>query len=259
MEPSVDNRSGASLRRLWPLAALLVALAALWPAMAHGQSHTFLNTQGFGPGEDGGTKGPASNYPGTVSVSGLGGTVTKVTLTVIELTGSSDLDMALVGPNGAAVMLMSDACSSAASKEIWTFDDAASVFVSSGSCPFGQRSSVRPTNYGDPEDDDLSVNGGPAGPFTNSLAVFNGIPPDGDWKLFMLDDTEGSVGFQMPAFALQLEVTPPPLPPPTIVTVQVPAPAGPTGKRAKALAKCKKKPTAAAKKRCRANAKKLPV
>ena len=259
MKRAETNRSGASLRRLWPLAALL-ALAALWPATAHGQSHTFLNTQGFGPSEEGGTKGPANNYPGTVSVSGVGGTVTKVTLTVIELTAGDHLDMALVGPNGAAVMLMSDACTSAASKEIWTFDDAASVFVSSGSCPFGQRSSVLPTNYGDPEDDDLSVKGGPAGPFGNSLAAFNGISPDGDWKLFLLDDTAGSVGFSLPAFALHLEVTPPPPPPPTIVTVQVPAPApAKTGKRARALAKCKSKPNKEAKQRCRANARKLPV
>jgi subtilisin-like proprotein convertase family protein len=250
-------KPGASLRRPWRFAVLLVALAALWPAAAHGQSHTFVNTDRFGPSEEGGTTGPAGTYPGTVSVAGVGGTVTKVTLTVIELTASEDLDMALVGPNGAQVMLMSDACSGGASKEVWTFDDAAPVFVSSGSCPFGQRSSVRPTNFGDPDNDKLDVKGGPAGPFGNSLSVFNGISPDGDWKLFLLDDTAGSVGFSLPAFALHLEVTPPPPPPPTIVTVQVPAP--PTGKRAKALAKCKSKTTQEAKKRCRNNARKLPV
>lgn len=236
---------------------LLVVLA---PAAARADSHTFLNIQGFGPSEAGGTVGPANNYPGTIRVSRLGGTVTKVTLTAIYLTANADLDMALVGPNGAQVMLMSDACSGGGSKQIWTFDDAAPVFVSSGSCPFGQVSSVRPTNYGDPDDDDLSVNGGPAGPYTNSLAAFNGISPDGDWKLFMLDDSDGVLGFELPAFALHLEITPPPPPPPTIVTVQVPAPAqAKTGKRAKALAKCKSKSTQRARKRCRNNAKKLPV
>lgn len=244
------------------LAGLL--LVALAPALARADAHTFLNTQGFGPSESGGTFGPAGNYPGTVRVAGLGGTVTKVTLTAIELSASADLDMALVGPNGAQVMLMSDACSAGASKEIWTFDDAAPVFVSSGSCPFGQRSSVRPTNYGDPEDDDLSVKGGPAGPFANSLAAFAGISPDGEWKLFMLDDTDGSVGFQMPAFALHLEVAPPPPPAPTVLTVPVPVPVPvqaqtETGKRARALSKCKSKPTRQARKRCRNNARKLPV
>jgi hypothetical protein len=258
MKSAETNRSGASLGRLWPF-ALLVALAVLGPASAGAETHTFVNTDRFGPSEEAGTSGPASTYPGTVSVAGVGGTVTKVTLTTIELTAGEDLDMALVGPNGAAVMLMSDACSGGASKQMWTFDDAAPVFVASGSCPFGQRSSVRPTNYGDPDNDNLSLKGGPAGPFGNSLAAFNGISPNGDWKLFLLDDTVGSVGFSLPAFALHLEVTPPPPPPPTIVTVQVPVQAQPTGKRAKALAKCKSKPNQEAKKRCRTNAKKLPV
>ena len=258
MKPAATSRSGASLRRLWPLAALL-ALAVLWPASAGAETRTFLNLEGFGPTEGGGTVGPADNYPGTVSVSGVAGTVTKVTLTMMEFTSNEDLDMALVGPNGAQVMLVSDACSGGASRQTWTFDDAAPGFINAGSCPSLQRISVRPTNYGDPEDDDLSPKGGPTGPFSNSLAVFNGISPNGDWKLFLIDDTNGTVGFFLSAFALQLEVQPPPPPPPTIVTVQVPVQIQPTGKRAKALAKCKKKPTAEAKKRCRSNARKLPV
>jgi subtilisin-like proprotein convertase family protein len=246
------------------LFALLFSLAALWPAAAGAETRTFVNAEGFGPTDNGGTIGPANTYPGTVSVSGVAGTVTKVTLTTIEFNANEDLDMALVGPNGARVMLMSDACSAGASRQTWTFDDAAPVFVSSGSCPFGQTISVRPTSYGDPDDDDLSVKGGPTGPFGNSLAAFNGISPNGDWKLFLIDDTDGSVGFFLAAFALHLEVQPPPPPsppPPRIVTVQVPVQAQPqaTGKRAKALAKCKNKPTQEARKRCRNNARKLPV
>lgn len=258
---SVDRPIGPeAMRRLWPLLALL-ALALLWPALAQADSRTYLNLEGYGPGEDGGTVGAANNYPGTIDVSGVTGTVTKATVTVIELgTHGGQLDMALVGPNGANVMLMSDACSSTASVQYWTFDDAAPVFVPSGNCGApGQRSLVKPTNYGDPDLDNLAVKGGPAGPYLNSLSAFNGISPNGAWKLFMLDDTAGEVGFEMSGWALNLEIAPPPPAPPTIVTVQVPGPPAATGKRAKALAKCKKKPTAEARKRCRANARKLPL
>jgi hypothetical protein len=245
-------------------ATLLLLLLA--PVAARADTHTFLNLQGYGPGENGGTVGAANNYPGTVAVSGLTGTVTKVTVTVLDLTThGTELDMALVGPNGANVMLMSDACASPTSREYWTFDDAAAVFVNSGDCGLpGQRSLVKPTNYGDPDLDNLAVNGGPAGPYLNSLSVFNGISPNGDWKLFLLDDTIGEVGFTMSGWALNLEVQPPPppppaaappAPPPTIVTVTIPG----TGKRAAALAKCKKKRTKQQRAACRTKARKLPV
>jgi hypothetical protein len=256
------------------LAIWVLLLAALAPAgAAAAETRTFLNTEGFGPSGGAGTIGPATHYPGTVNVSGVPGTVTKVTLTAIELSANSDLDMALVGPNGAQVMLMSDACgSTSAQREIWTFDDAASAFVNAGSCAAGQRASVRPTNY-EPESDDLSVNGGPKGPFTNALSAFDGIPPDGAWKLFMLDDSAGVVGFEMSAFALNLEIEPPTPPPPTVQTVIVPGPstssgsAAPvpkatpakTGQRAAALAKCKTKKTAKKRAKCRAKAQRLPV
>jgi hypothetical protein len=66
-------------------------------------------------------------------------------------------------------------------------------------------------------------------------------------------------GFEMGGWALHLEVDPPPPPPPplplpppppTVITVTVP----PTGKRAEALSKCKKKKTRAKKQACRSRA-----
>ncbi len=119
-----------------------------------------------------------------------------------------------------------------------------------------------------------SVRKGPSGEFSTQLSSFKGISPDGDWKLFLTDDAVGLFGFTMAGFTLNLEVdlAPPPAPPapspPVVVQVPVPVPVpgpapviGPqkTGKRAKALAKCKKKKTAEARKQCRVKAKKLPV
>lgn len=262
------------LRRSLALWALL--LAGLAPAgAAAAETRTFLNTEGFGPSEGAGTKGPATHYPGTVDVEGISGTVTGVTLTTIELSANADLDMALVGPNGAQVMLMSDACAAASvQRAVWTFEDEAPVFVPGLSCPSGPNASVRPTNY-EPESDDLSVDGGPTGPFTNSLSTaFDGISPDGEWKLFMLDDSAGVVGFEMRAFALDLEIEPaPPTVQTVIQTVTVPGPPvassplpppvattpAKTGKRAAALARCKAKKSKEQRARCRAKAQKLPL
>jgi|GEM_PF-5757959 len=253
------------MRLIRSLAIWVLLSAALAPAGAAAtETRTFLNTEGFGPSEGGGTIGPATHYPGTVNVAGVPGTVARVTLTAIELNAGADLDMALVGPNGAGVVLMSDACrTTSARREIWTFADDAPIFVPQLSCTFGQTISVRPTDY-EPEYDN----------FGNSLSAFNGISPNGDWRLFMIDDSPGVVGFEMSAFALHLEVEPPPSPEPPspiVQTVFVPVPATApapapaqtrakkTGKRAAALARCKLKKTKAKRVTCRAKARKLPV
>src|SRR3989449_10314339 len=54
--------------------------------------------------------GSASPYPSTINVSGMTGVVSKVTVTLNQLTHTypDDLDMLLVGPGGQAVLIMSD-------------------------------------------------------------------------------------------------------------------------------------------------------
>lgn len=252
---------------LWTL--LLAALAP--PGVAAAETRTYLSTEGFGPALEAGGFGPATNFPGAVEVSGVAGTVTDVNLTAIELSADANLDMALVGPNGAEVMLMSDVCkTTSAAREIWTFDDEAPELVPQVSCPPGERKGRRPTNN-EPQSDDFALFGGPEGPFTESLSAFDGISPNGAWELFMIDDTEGGVGFEMSAFALELEMEPPAPQPPAVRTVLVPGPTitvtappaatvtGKTGKRAAALAKCKAKKTAKARARCKAKARQLPI
>ena len=57
-----------------------------------------------------GTEGPASPYPSTITVAGVTGTITKVTVAFGNLshTFPRDMDILLVGPMGHTVMLMSD-------------------------------------------------------------------------------------------------------------------------------------------------------
>jgi hypothetical protein len=263
--------------------SLLLLAAPGLVAAAAAETRTFLNTDPeFPVGDANGLFGPAAHYPSTIAVSGVPGTVTKVTATVIGLGSSSpdDIDMALVGPDGAQVMLMSDACGlnpSGLSELTLTFDDAAPSFLSdNGPCGPGQVETAKPTNYENPELDDFSKEGGgPPPPYTNALSALAGGSPDGSWNLFVLDDNSGGfVGFTFDAWALNLEIEPPPAATPaTVATVSVPAPSAPasrptptvtatpkkTGKRAAALARCKTKKTKAKRAKCRANARKLPI
>lgn len=248
--------------------------------------HSFANAQDLLPaGDANGTIGPANHYPSSIAVAGLDGTVigAKAELIDLESGRAEDIDMALEGPNGAVTMLMSDACGDHGVSHVdWTFEDAAPSFLSQLSCA-GAGTDFKPTNYFEEgRGDDLSADGGPEGPYLNSLVALTGGTPDGNWNLYAIDDSAGVVGFGIGGWELVLEVEPPPPPPPAppaeppappvgpvmapagapIVTAAIPvAPvrvAAKTGKRAKALKRCKAKKSNEARRGCRRAAKKLP-
>jgi hypothetical protein len=235
--------------------ALFAALAlafALGPAAAHAETRTFVHTSNLSPSGGASTEGPANEYPASINVSGLSGTVTKVSVTLIGYGSSSpaDTDAAIVGPNGQQVMLISDACGETDAHSVhfenWTFDDAAQGFLSSVDCaPDFQDASFKPSNYGNPDDDDLSAAGGPAGPYLNSLSLLAGGSPNGAWNLFVFDDNDvGYHGFDISGWALNLEIQPPPATPATPPTTSSPAPPKKCKKKRKKAAaakKCKKK------------------
>jgi subtilisin-like proprotein convertase family protein len=272
---------GALGRRLLLLSA--AALLLLAPPAVAAETRTFLSEATLFPaGNAQGTVGPANEYPSTIVVSAVAGTVTKVTVSLIDLESGNpdDIDMALVGPNDKAVMLMSDACGNhPLAADNWTFDDAAPTFLpDSGPCASGQQASFDPSNYfgGEPEPDDLTPGGGPAGPYFDKLAFLAGGTPDGEWKLYVADDNPAVVGFTLDAWALNLEIEPaPPEPTPSPVgstpttstqtaSTTPPPPPPPaavkrTGRRAAALARCKAKRTKRARAKCRAKARELPA
>ena len=136
----------------------------------------------------------ASPYPSTITVSGVSGPVNKLTVTLRNLshTEPDDLDILLVGPNGAAVMLMSDAGGSPTINNVTiTFDDAAAAIIPDASLI--TNGTYRCANYfpfGDRIDPFASGT-----QWTNtSLATFNGINPNGVWSLYIVDDALGDVG-----------------------------------------------------------------
>ncbi len=133
--------------------------------------------------------GAAGLYPSTILVDGVEGSVSKVTVTLADLSHSypTDLDILLVGPQGQTVMLMSDAGggggSSALARVRLTFDDAAAGLLPETPISSG---TYKPSNYDTATDNFTEP--APAGPYGTALSVFNGIDPNGTWSLFIMDD-----------------------------------------------------------------------
>ena len=144
--------------------------------------------------------GTASPYPATNIISGLAGTITKVTVTLAGLTHSypEDLDILLVSPSGAMTFLMSDAGSSSSfanpvSNVTLTFDDAAATSIPDSNQIV--TATYRPANWFGSGSADSFPAPAPIGPYVNAaLSVFNGLNPNGTWKLFIVDDTSGDSG-----------------------------------------------------------------
>ena len=152
-----------------------------------------IGTQSFGgDGVSIGDRQPGSPYPSAVNVTNVGGTITKVTVRLDGLshTYPDDLDIALVAPGGAAVMLLSDAGGSRdLNSASLTFDASASGIPSNSS----QISTgvFRPVNYGTT---DTFAAPAPGGTYGTSLDAFNGLPATGTWRLYVLDDSSTDVG-----------------------------------------------------------------
>ena len=138
--------------------------------------------------------GPATPYPANLTISGFptsGVTVKSVTLTGLNHTWASDLDIVLQSPTGQNVMLLSDAGGSADFiNNTMIFDDAAAgVFTA----PPGANATatVKPTNTAGP---DAFPAPGPASvPANPTLATFTG-DFNGVWKLFINDQAAGDGG-----------------------------------------------------------------
>jgi uncharacterized repeat protein (TIGR01451 family) len=145
--------------------------------------------------------GPAGTYPSPIFISGLAGSVGKVTVTLSNLTHSfpEDLDILLVSPAGQRVLLLSDAGASFAANGVTlTLDDEAPNAIPAAAPLTSGR--FRPTDFA-PAD---SFNGNPAGPYAASLAAFNGSNPNGTWSLYVFDDEPGDSGRLAGGWSLQI-------------------------------------------------------
>ena len=145
-------------------------------------------------GAPGTTTGPATPYPSNITVAGVTGAVSKVTVTLKTMnhTFPDDIDVLLVGPGGQKILLMSDAGGSVDIVNVnYTFDDAAASAMADGA--LNASGTYKPTNIGA---GDTFPGPAPVGPYPDPqlLSVFNGVNPNGTWSLYIFDDVGGDVG-----------------------------------------------------------------
>jgi uncharacterized delta-60 repeat protein/uncharacterized repeat protein (TIGR01451 family) len=153
--------------------------------------------------------GRATPYPSTIVISNLPGTITKVTVTLNNLTHDypDDIDILLVSPTGQKVTLMSDAGGfNPLNNSVLTLDDAASS-------PLPDTAQIisgtyRPANYAGAGTADSFPPPAPAGPYDNALlSSFIGLDPNGTWSLYVVDDAEGQSGNIAGGWSLNLTTT----------------------------------------------------
>ena len=137
----------------------------------------------------------ATPYPSIISVSGMTGMTTKVTVTLNGLshTRANDIDMLLVSPTGAKFVMMSDTGGSLAANNVTlVLDDAAT-----GNLPSGvalASGTFRPSSYF--SGTDIFPAPAPGPPYLIAASegsdlfsnAFNGADPNGNWSLYIADD-----------------------------------------------------------------------
>jgi subtilisin-like proprotein convertase family protein len=155
----------------------------------------------------------AQAYPSTVDVSGLKGKVSKVTLTLAQVTHPypADLDVLLVSPTGTnKVVLLSDAGGGRKLDNTrLTFDDGD---TNTPAVPYNPSAAVtngtyKPSNY--EGTGDAFASPAPSGPYTYELKSFQGIDPNGTWSLYIMDDVTPDSGTISGGWVLNIFTTEP--------------------------------------------------
>jgi subtilisin-like proprotein convertase family protein len=154
----------------------------------------------------------ASPYPSTIDVTGLTGVLSKVTVTLTGLTHqlSRDVDVLLVTPNGTAIILMSDSGTADVNNATLVFDDVGAVISSTAQLVSG---TYKPTNNFDTDVSAFEVFPDPAPPepYIQSSALLsslNGYSPNGQWKLFIVDDASLNSGTLSGGWSLDITTVP---------------------------------------------------
>jgi subtilisin-like proprotein convertase family protein len=197
------------LARILGLLALTLSFGLLAAGSA-GATTTATNSAAMTipAGAPGTTTGAATPYPENVTVTGVPGTITKVTakLNGLSHTFPGDLDVLLVSPGGQKVILMSDAGGGTDVTGVnYTFDDAAASSMSVGANPTG---TYKPSNFvGVAPEPDTFAAPAPAGPYSSTMAAFNTGNPNGTWSLYVVDDASGDSGAISGGWTLNVTTT----------------------------------------------------
>lgn len=167
-------------------------------------NQTFSNATAIvipGTGTGATTGAPASPYPSNITVSGITAPVSKVSVTLKNMshTFPDDVDVLLVGPTGRKFIILSDA----GDTNDWvgatiTLDDAAANSL--GDTASNQTGTFKPGNFGTVQDPFPAP--APAGPYLSPApggaetfaSAFGGQDPNGTWSLYVVDDAATDVG-----------------------------------------------------------------
>lgn len=153
-------------------------------------------------------------YPAPITVSGVAGSISDVNVTLNGFSHASttDVDFLLVGPDGQQATILSDASSSTPPIAAnLTLDDDTAVSLGN---PIAS-GTYRPENqdkFTDPFPAPAPVTTG-----TSRLSIFDGTDPNGTWKLYVTDDTEGARG-EVSGWSLQISSSTPTPAAPVITT-----------------------------------------
>lgn len=149
------------------------------------------------------SSGNGTPYPSTISVSGVAGMVMglKAKINGFTHTYPSDVDAFLLSPTGKVCALMSDAGGSTSVSNInLVLDDGAAANLPSSALSSG---TYRPTDYSVGE----ALPPGGTGTIGTVLADLASGGANGDWKLFVSDDTGGDSG-SIASWSLVFDVAP---------------------------------------------------
>jgi subtilisin family serine protease/subtilisin-like proprotein convertase family protein len=149
--------------------------------------------------------GAATPYPSAINVSGMSGTISKVTVTLRNMTHewARDVDILLVSPTGQNVILMSDVGGGYALNNVTltVSDDASATFPAPGQILSG---TYQPRDY---EPGDVFPAPAPAGPYATAMSAFNGQSPNGAWSLYVFDDGANDQGVITGGWGLTVTTT----------------------------------------------------
>lgn len=154
---------------------------------------------------------PARPYPSKINVSGVQGFLTSATVTLVGFRHQfpADVDVVLVSPDGKAVKLMGGAGGGIGVTGLRLGFSATAAAPISNAGPLTS-GSYKPAKYGTgtaPVDASMP-SPAPAGPYSVDLTTFNTINPNGDWSLFVDDNTYTLDGAIEGGWILTFEVGP---------------------------------------------------
>lgn len=186
--------------------SFLVAVLALGALPSVSDASTHINV-GAGVSMTTPDVGAATPYPGTITISGMEGVIHQFFVAInVTHANPDDLDVLLVGPTGAKVVLMSDVGGTGdLTNRFFTLNTNSPGIAIPDGGPINQNAFYRATNVGSRDPFPAPA---PGGVRSASTAVFLGTNPNGNWQVFVVDDTAGGgVGTINVQFGMTTSIT----------------------------------------------------